>query len=50
MGGEAAKHEPNSMDALQNFPKSYHIFREAGWVEFFQKLKGSEEAVEIEFS
>ena len=50
MGGVAVGNEPNSMDALQNFLEAYHIFREAGWVEFFQKLEGSDEVVTIEFA
>ena len=50
MGGVVVRNELDSMDALQNFHEAYHIFREAGWVEFFQTLEGSDKAVAIEFS
>ena len=50
MGRETVRHEPNSMDALQNCPEAYHIFIDAGWIEYFQKLEGSDEAVAIEFA
>ena len=50
MGQADVRHDLDSMDALQNCPEAYHIFRDVGWIEFFQKLKGSDEAVAIEFA
>lgn len=50
MGGAVARHEPYSMDALLNFPESYQIFRDFKWIEYFQKVEGLDEVVEIEFS
>ena len=50
MGGSVVRHKPNSMDALQNCLEAYHIFRDVGWVDFFQNIEGSDEAVSIEFS
>ena len=49
MDGTTIRHEPDSMDALHNCPEAYHIFRDAGWVEFFQNIKGSNEVAIIEF-
>ena len=50
MGGTMIKHELDSMEALQNCLEAYHIFRDARWIEYFQKLEGSDEVMEIEFS
>ena len=38
------------MEALKNCPKDYQVFRDARWIEYFQKLEGSDEAIAIEFA
>lgn len=50
MGGEVVRHEPNSIKTLEKFPEAYEIFREAGWINFFEQLRGSIESVSFEFS
>ena len=50
MGVVAVRHEPDSIDALQNFPEAYHIFRDIGWIEYFQKLECLDEVVAIKFA
>lgn len=50
MGGVAVIHEPDSMGTLKNCLESYQVFRDAGWIEYFQKLVGLDEAAAIEFA
>ena len=50
MGGAVVRHKLDSMDALQNYPESYRVFRYIGWIEYFHKLEGSDEAIAIEFA
>ena len=40
----------DSIDALQNYPEAYQVFRNTRWIEYFQKLEGLDEAVAIEFA
>lgn len=50
MGGAVVRHEPNSRKALENCDEACQIFREARWIKFFERLKGSEESVVLEFA
>lgn len=50
MGGAVVRHELNYIKDLENFPRACQIFGEAGWLEFFEWLRGSDERVSLEFS
>ena len=41
---------PDSIEALQNCPEAYQIFRDVGWLEYFQKLTGSNKEIVMEFA
>ena len=35
---------------MDSYPEASHIFKDAGWFEFFQRLKGSDDDVAMEFA
>jgi hypothetical protein len=50
MGGTPVRYEPENMDALLLHPDVYQIFLQAGWISYFKKLQGFNEAEVLEFS
>ena len=50
IGGATVIHELESIEALQNCLEAYQVFRDAGWLEYFQRLEGSDEAIEIKLA
>lgn len=50
MGGAAIRHEPGSIEALENCLEACQFFKDAGWFEFFQRLEGSDRGISMEFA
>jgi hypothetical protein len=50
MGGTPVRYEPENLDALLLHPDVYQIFLQAGWISYFKKLQGFNEAEVLEFS
>jgi hypothetical protein len=50
MGGSAVRYELEKLDALLLHPDVYQIFLQAGWISYFKKLQGFNEAEVLEFS
>ena len=44
------RHEPDSIESLPSCPEEYKIFRDVGWLEYFQRFKGSDETIAMEFA
>jgi hypothetical protein len=50
MGGSAVRYEPKNLDALLLHPDVYQKFMQVGWISYFEKLQGFNEAKVLEFS
>jgi hypothetical protein len=50
MGGSVVRYEPENLDALLLYPDVYEKFLQAGWISYFEKLQGFNEAEVLEFS
>ena len=50
MGGSAIRHEPGSINLLQLFPEAYHIFQQAGWTVYFERLGEFDQEQVLEFA
>jgi hypothetical protein len=50
MGGSVVRYEPENMDALLLYPDVYEKFLQFGWISYFEKLQGFNEAEVLEFN
>jgi hypothetical protein len=50
MGGPVVRHEPESLSSLLQFPAAYKKFEEAGWINYFEWLRGFDSVVALEFA
>ena len=48
--GPPVRYEPNNIDSLHANREVFAIFREAGWIEYFQRLSGFHEETTFKFS
>jgi hypothetical protein len=50
MGGTPVRYEPENLNTLLLHPDVYQIFLWAGWIPYFKKLQGFNEAEVLQFS
>ena len=48
--GAPARYEPNILDALSAKREVFSIFREVGWIEYFQILNGFHEETTFQYA
>ena len=48
--GPSVKFEPNNLDAIHANREVFSIFREAGWIQYFQRLNGFHEETTFQFT
>jgi hypothetical protein len=50
MGGLVVGYEPENVDALLLYPDVYEKFLQVGWISYFEKMYGFNEAEVLEFN
>jgi hypothetical protein len=50
MGGTLIRYEPKNLNTLLPHPDVYQIFLRVGWIPYFKKLYGFNEAEVLQFS
>ena len=50
MGGVAVHHEPSNVSLLRRNPEALKIFRDAGWLQYFEQLQGHDDYVALDFA
>lgn len=48
MGGFTIRHELESLDLLQAHPNMQQIFRDMGWLAYFERLQGCNDGATLE--